>query len=175
MALSFPVACLSDVDASDVTWVSPCNHQYIVDFETIDYILWKLRHKIFIDDRYKNSMIIDIIVKWQRWILECPCKHFITTTTTSTTVTTTTHVLYLLSEKSKLYWYMYDMQITLKFLCISRLNIIVSENPYIHDDVIKWKHFPRYWPFVRGNHRSPVTSPHKGQWRGTLMFSLICE
>ena len=19
-----------------------------------------------------------------------------------------------------------------------------------HDDVIKWKHFPRYWPFVRG-------------------------
>ena len=23
------------------------------------------------------------------------------------------------------------------------------------DDVIKWKHFPRYWPFVRGIHRSP--------------------
>ena len=35
-----------------------------------------------------------------------------------------------------------------------------------HDDVIKWKHFPRYWPFVRGIHRSPVISPHKGQWRG---------
>ena len=34
-----------------------------------------------------------------------------------------------------------------------------------HDDVIKWKHFPRYWPFVRGIHRSPVNSPHKGQWR----------
>ena len=44
----------------------------------------------------------------------------------------------------------------------------------IHDDVIKWKHFPRYWPFVRGIHRSPVNSPHKGQWRGALMFSLIC-
>ena len=43
-----------------------------------------------------------------------------------------------------------------------------------HDDVIKWKHFPRYWPFVRGIHRSPVTSPHKGQRRGTLIFSLIC-
>ena len=43
-----------------------------------------------------------------------------------------------------------------------------------HDDVIKWKHFPRYWPFVRGIHRSPVNSPHKGQWRGALMFSLIC-
>ena len=44
-----------------------------------------------------------------------------------------------------------------------------------HDDVIKWKHFPRYWPFVRGIHRSPpVNTPHKGQWRGALMFSLIC-
>ena len=43
-----------------------------------------------------------------------------------------------------------------------------------HDDVIKWKHFPRYWPFVRGIHRSPENSPHKGQWRGALMFSLIC-
>ena len=44
----------------------------------------------------------------------------------------------------------------------------------VHDDVIKWKHFPRYWPFVRGIHRSPVKSPHKGQWRGALMFTLIC-
>ena len=26
-----------------------------------------------------------------------------------------------------------------------------------HDDVIKWEHFPRYWPFVRGIHRFPVT------------------
>ena len=42
-----------------------------------------------------------------------------------------------------------------------------------HDDVIKWKHFPRDWPFVWGIHRSPVNSPHKGQWRGGLMFSLI--
>ena len=44
----------------------------------------------------------------------------------------------------------------------------------LHDDVIKWKHFPRYWSFVRGIHRSPVNSPQKGQWRGALMFSLIC-
>ena len=43
-----------------------------------------------------------------------------------------------------------------------------------HDDVIKWKHFPRYWPFVRGIHRSPVNSPHKGQWRTALIFTLIC-
>ena len=45
---------------------------------------------------------------------------------------------------------------------------------FYHDDVIKWKHFPPNWPFVRGIHRSPVNSPHKGQWRGALMFSLIC-
>ena len=32
----------------------------------------------------------------------------------------------------------------------------------MHDDVIEWKHFPRYWPFVRGIHLSPVNSPHKG-------------
>ena len=34
--------------------------------------------------------------------------------------------------------------------------------------------FPRYLPFVRGIHRSPVNSPHKAQWRVALMFSLIC-
>ena len=33
--------------------------------------------------------------------------------------------------------------------------------------VIKWKRFPRNRPFV------PVNSPHKGQWRGALIFSLI--
>ena len=43
-----------------------------------------------------------------------------------------------------------------------------------HDDVIKWKHFPHHWPFVWGIHQSPVNSPHKGQWYGALMFSLIC-
>ena len=44
-----------------------------------------------------------------------------------------------------------------------------------HDDVIKRGHFPRYWPFVRGNHRSPVeenqpVTHHKGQWLRALCF-----
>ena len=43
-----------------------------------------------------------------------------------------------------------------------------------HNGVNKWKCFPRYWLFVRGIHRSPVNSPHKGQWRESLMLSLIC-
>ena len=74
------------------------------------------------------------------------------------------------------------------FVCWQNFYNICSDIPYhnslhifththsstLHDDVIKWKHFPRYWPFVRGIHRHPVNSPHKGQWRGTLMFSLIC-
>ena len=43
-----------------------------------------------------------------------------------------------------------------------------------HGNVIKWKHFPRYWVFVRGNPPVNIDSPYKGQWCGTLMFSLIC-
>ena len=49
----------------------------------------------------------------------------------------------------------------------------LHEMETFHDDVIKWTHFPRYWPFVRGIHRSQVNSPHKDQWPGALMFSLI--
>ena len=60
--------------------------------------------------------------------------------------------------------------------CLSSSLVVgsASMNTSLGDDVIKWKHFPRYWPYVRGIHRTPVNSPHKGQWRGALMFSLIC-
>ena len=53
-------------------------------------------------------------------------------------------------------------------------HLSVSASQLALYDVMKLKHFPRYWPFVWGIHRSPVNSPHKGQWRGALMFSLIC-
>ena len=62
----------------------------------------------------------------------------------------------------------------MSFESTSRTSGIIHSTFTIHDDVIEWKHFPRYWPFVQGIHRSPVNSPHKGQWRGALMFSLIC-
>ena len=39
-----------------------------------------------------------------------------------------------------------------------------------HDDVIKWKYFLCYRPFVRGIHRPPINSHHKGQWRRALNF-----
>ena len=51
---------------------------------------------------------------------------------------------------------------------ITALGLLLTK---MHDDVIKWKYFPCYWPFVRGIHRSQVNSPHKGQWRGALIFS----
>ena len=56
---------------------------------------------------------------------------------------------------------------------VSYNSVRALQDPFTgHDEVIQWKHFPRYWPFVWGIHRSPVNSPHKGQW--ALMFSLIC-
>ena len=44
---------------------------------------------------------------------------------------------------------------------------------YWHDDVIKWKHFPRYWAFMWRINRSPVNSSRRPV---TLNFdvSLIC-
>ena len=54
------------------------------------------------------------------------------------------------------------------------ISSLLCNKPWaVRDDVIKWKHFPRYWPFVRGIHRSPVNSRHKDQWRGALMFSFM--
>ena len=53
------------------------------------------------------------------------------------------------------------------------LYLLGIEMVFLHDDVIKWKHFPRYWPFVQGIHRWPVNSHSTGQWRRALMFSLI--
>ena len=53
--------------------------------------------------------------------------------------------------------------------------VLTFLNAYI---LIFWFRFP--WSFfvlvvrLRGIHGSPVNSPHKGQSRGALMFSLIC-
>ena len=40
-------------------------------------------------------------------------------------------------------------------------------------DVITWKRFRYYWPFLRITHRSLVDSLHKGQWWGTLMIPMM--
>ena len=43
----------------------------------------------------------------------------------------------------------------------------------VHDDVIKWKHFPRYWPFVRGN--SPVTGEFPKQRPVSRSFDVFFD
>ena len=64
--------------------------------------------------------------------------------------------------------YVVDYHIVLQTYCCR------NEVWKLHDDVIKWKHFPCSWPFVPGIPQPPVNSPHKGQWCWGLMFSLIC-
>ena len=61
-----------------------------------------------------------------------------------------------------------------KQILVAKQSLVLLQNFLnSHDDVIKWKHFLHYWPFVRGIHWSPVDSPHKGQWRGAFMFFFI--
>ena len=65
------------------------------------------------------------------------------------------------------------------YILVQVMTVVVQHHAIIRTyddtDVIKWKHFPRYWPFVWGIHRSPVNSLQKGKWRGALIFlSLIC-
>ena len=51
-------------------------------------------------------------------------------------------------------------QLTVSLSTISVLNTGVNQG--YHEDVVSWKRFPHYWPFVRGIHRWPVNSPRKG-------------
>ena len=74
-------------------------------------------------------------------------------------------------------WINLEKKIVLEFLSSlsSQIKMVQGFEIHLHHDhVIKWKRFLRFWSFVRGIHRSPVNSPHKGQWVGALMFSLIC-
>ena len=44
-----------------------------------------------------------------------------------------------------------------------------------HDDVIKWKHFPRNWPFVLGIHRSRWIAHTKASDAELRIFTDICS
>ena len=56
-------------------------------------------------------------------------------------------------------WFIQSSQWLLNLVIFCWLNTKIS-----HDDVIKWEHFPRYWPFLREIHRLPVNSTDKGLW-----------
>ena len=67
---------------------------------------------------------------------------------------------------------------TLVFLVSTNMHLLLPINIRDPKNISRWRHqmdtLTRYWPYARGIHRSPVNSPHIGQWRGALMFSLIC-
>ena len=44
-----------------------------------------------------------------------------------------------------------------------------------HQDMVTRKHFPHYWPFVRGIHRSPVDSPHTGPFMPSFYISCVVK
>ena len=69
-------------------------------------------------------------------------------------------------------WILFQM-LRLVYVCFSSIHVKGGVRRVPHYDVTKWKHFPRHWPFVWAIHRLPVNSPHKGQWRGAVMLSLI--
>ena len=71
-------------------------------------------------------------------------------------------------------WNIHGDFLQLKWKSMAQQRGLITWSYRNHDDVIKWKHFPCYWPSVRGIHRFPVNSQHKGQWRGALMSYLIC-
>ena len=55
-----------------------------------------------------------------------------------------------------------------------RINESLSYLTRDHDDVIKWKHFPRYWPFVWGMYRPPMKIPSQRPVTRSFDICLIC-
>ena len=71
---------------------------------------------------------------------------------------------------AQFYCRMLAYQTFVNYLCVySYSSKVIHRHCQNRDDVIKWKNLLRYCLFG-----APVNSPHKGQWRGPLMFSSIC-
>ena len=69
----------------------------------------------------------------------------------------------------------------LLYVCSCILQINIFELSWVEPDsmVLERQLMQWYWPVTilrlkYGIHRSPVDSPHKGQWLGNLIFSLMC-
>ena len=122
--------------------------------------------KIFMNDLYFARFTSEMYFKWVRFIL-------------------LSHELAQWGLNKLVCWAI-SIQISLIFVTKDPTDKQPSLGQYwsillAHICVIRprWRHqmetFPRYWPFLWGIHRWPVDSPHKGQWRGALMLSLICS
>ena len=142
-------------------------------------------HFILVLTRNTLSYVIDIDAnpKWHRICNWCRCYSELTYDIHLISMVYIPEFSSISMRSTRIPWYtFYDKRLIIH-MCrptSSRSNCVTNTEGWTkcmsfhHDDVIKWKHFPRYWPFVRGIHRSPVNSPHKGQWRGALIFTLIC-
>ena len=56
----------------------------------------------------------------------------------------------------------------------SRFVVLLLSVGTDHDDVIKWKHFPRYWPFVRGIHAPDGFPSQRPVTRSFGVFFDLC-
>ena len=63
----------------------------------------------------------------------------------------------------------------LQWMCYASLKSIWWPVCPEHDDVIKWKHFPRYWSFVRGIHQWVVTGEFSTQRPVTRSFDVFFD
>ena len=125
---------------------------------------------------YLMAMHTDLLIfyPYEVWALDCLFQADATARCSDITVTSIIEMDPCTCENgvgNKPFWL---QQVSPRFAWAASLNSrevwLLVRPPLRHDDVIKWKHFPRNWPFVRGIHRSPVNSPHKGQWRRALMI-----
>ena len=77
------------------------------------------------------------------------------------------------------YWFYINKEIQTYIYCRRRWLIIsFTDRNMPGRNFTWWRHqmetFSALLALCAGNSPVPVTSPHKGQWRGALMFSLIC-
>ena len=141
------------------------NHKPIIRLISVLHVIKTYDYKMF---KWLRATLICTHIP--NWLIDC---YFIVRQ--AVVIHIEVHKLWISSCKIQCSWH------TLVFKdvvvsAVSPYNVIFNQLKakfMDHADVIKCKHFPRYWPFVRKIHRTPVDSPHKGQWRGALIFSLI--
>ena len=83
--------------------------------------------------------------------------------------------VFLLKEKTMIVCWILTLKTWIQFIEVYCQIPFLSECRYLynrlqHNDVIKWKHFPRYWHCAGIIYWSSVNSPHEGQWRRALTF-----
>ena len=123
---------------------------WVVDFLTIAPPKWKAKY-------LWNSVISLLNMKWNIFFDRSKRR-----------------IRFNLRSKVSLCYYLYGFLGTMNNLFqqpfLSRITVYTDQSPTYHDDVIKWNHFRRCWPFYEGNPPVPIASPHKCQWRGAFVF-----